>query len=270
MHRWLFLAACSVTCAPNPGVAEWTLTVETPTCMTTALDEAFTFYARTSDGAAIVVELTNSLGERFVITRAEQPALVLMQYEIPASLMSGGENEVSVRGHLAGSAGNTVRFTVLATEAVAGATRDDNDGDCFSPAQGDCNDNASAIRPLTDELCSDGVDNDCDGRIDEADPRCPCPDRDGDGSFAARCGGGDCDDGDDRSHPGAVEICDGEDNDCDGMLDESFDQDGDSFVSCANALWRTNGLPCPSSVASCTDCADDDAGIQPGAGCPEP
>ena len=43
----------------------------------------------------------------------------------------------------------------------------DIDGDGFTPAEGDCDDQDPAVNPAMDELCGDGVDNDCDGQIDE-------------------------------------------------------------------------------------------------------
>jgi hypothetical protein len=86
------------------------------------------------------------------------------------------------------------------------------------------------------EWC-DGVDNDGDGLIDDDDPDVldPLPwylDDDGDGYGAGvaieACDGGagyvenddDCDDGDPASHPGADDLLDGLDNDCDGYVDE--------------------------------------------------
>ncbi|MBI5497891.1 MAG: FG-GAP repeat protein [Deltaproteobacteria bacterium] len=50
--------------------------------------------------------------------------------------------------------------------------------------------------------------------------RPPCStDRDGDGALAAACGGADCDDEDASAFPGATEVCDGADNNCDGVMD---------------------------------------------------
>ncbi len=47
----------------------------------------------------------------------------------------------------------------------------DNDGDGFREDV-DCDDTASAIFPGAEEICGDGVDNDCDGDIDGADSQC--------------------------------------------------------------------------------------------------
>lgn len=53
----------------------------------------------------------------------------------------------------------------------------DNDKDGFSPDGGvcgpvDCNDSNAAINPGVAERCGDGIDNDCNGKIDAADPAC--------------------------------------------------------------------------------------------------
>ena len=106
----------------------------------------------------------------------------------------------------------------------------DGDGDGYPDAE-DCDDGDAAVHPGADELC-DGVDNDCDGAVDEdpVDEPTWYADEDEDGygcddttrqaceaptGYAAV--GGDCDDGDDTIHPGASEVCgDGVDSDCDG------------------------------------------------------
>jgi hypothetical protein len=71
-----------------------------------------------------------------------------------------------------------------------------------------------------------------------------CPDADGDGATSAACGGSDCDDSDATRYPGAAEVCDGNDEDCDDTTFGTRDADGDGVVSntCCNG---TNcGLDC--------------------------
>jgi len=80
---------------------------------------------------------------------------------------------------------------------------------------------------------------------------CTCTDYDEDGYYDADCGGEDCDDFRAEIHPGADEICDGFDSDCDGaILDGEEDADHDGYLAC-------------DSVAA--DCDDLDPDTYPGA-----
>jgi hypothetical protein len=58
-------------------------------------------------------------------------------------------------------------------------------------------------------------------------------DEDGDGFYAGDEPGEDCDDDDPLIHPLAGELCDGIDNNCNGLIDEGFpDMDGDGVPDC--------------------------------------
>ncbi len=97
---------------------------------------------------------------------------------------------------------------------------------------GDCLDNYPSINPGMPEICGNNVDENCNGTLDEG-----CitwfldADRDGYGKpqlsrFSSTQPAGyvsnslDCRDWDATIHPGAIEICDGKDNNCNGKTDE--------------------------------------------------
>lgn len=111
----------------------------------------------------------------------------------------------------------------------------DPDDDGFTEADGDCAPEDATIYPGATEFC-DGVDNNCDGTVDEAEAEDATDwfvDADGDGYgvdgesvFGCDPGegyasvAGDCEDLDAQVYPDAPDPCDGEDNNCDGQIDE--------------------------------------------------
>jgi hypothetical protein len=125
-----------------------------------------------------------------------------------------------------------------------GASDFDQDGDGRDALEfggTDCNDLDPLVFPGAVEHC-DGVDEDCDGLVDDdaVDPSAWFVDADADGwgvadAWTVACSqppassslAGDCDDADPLVHPGAEEVWyDGTDQDCDGRDD---DQDGDGW-----------------------------------------
>ena len=156
--------------------------------------------------------------------------------------------------------------------------------------QGDCDDANADVHPAATDAC-DGVDNDCDGRIDEGHPSVVhYTDADGDGfgdpggATALACtpppgfvaAAGDCDDGDPAIHPDAPEVCNGIDDDCNDLTDDEDanldigstttwhdDADQDGFGDPGDRVLACEG---PEGwVSDASDCNDANLAVNPDA-----
>ena len=142
-----------------------------------------------------------------------------------------------------------VRFPLVCLLLLVGCfdgAEGDVDGDGWWVQDGDCDDHDAGISPAATEIPGDGIDQDCDG-FDSVD----LIDADGDGSPASE----DCDDNDWGRSPLLPEVCDGRDNDCDLVVDDGFDGDGDGVTVCG---------PDGSAGTTDDDCDDSDAQLYPG------
>jgi len=153
---------------------------------------------------------------------------------------------------------------------------------------GDCDDTDPLAYPFAQEAC-DGLDNNCDGALDEGLSQSTFyGDSDGDGFGTVDVATGacaapsgfvvndlDCDDEDANNHPEGLEVCDGSDNDCDELIDDEDDSvdpasmidwhpdaDGDGY---GGEAFVTRCAQPSGAIDDGTDCDDTNPDINPGA-----
>jgi hypothetical protein len=113
----------------------------------------------------------------------------------------------------------------------------------------DCDDSSSAVNPAATEA-DNGIDDDCDGTIDEG--------FDGDADGFTPVAGGDADDADASVFPGAPELDDGKDNDQDGTVDEGHDADWDGYTPIFGGDCDDNAMGVHPGAAEADNGVDDD------------
>lgn len=136
----------------------------------------------------------------------------------------------------------------------------DNDNDGYYVEGGlcgsvDCDDNNASVHFYTyyQDLDSDGYGNPA-----VTTQACSAP-------FGYVTNNTDCNDSDTTIHPGAIEICDEQDNNCDGNADEGVlntyygDVDIDTYGSSTNTTQSCSMIPPTGYVTDNTDCDDADA-----------
>jgi arylsulfatase A-like enzyme len=160
-----------------------------------------------------------------------------------------------------------------------------NPGSGYSTTNSDCNDNSAIINPGMPEACN-GIDDDCDAITDDGlDFSTYYPDQDNDGygdffmagsSLCNDPGNGFADNNDDcydvnpTINPGAIEICNGIDDNCNGNADDGLifityyaDFDNDGFGSLTDTGNPSCSNPGTGFSINNTDCNDANATINP-------
>lgn len=157
----------------------------------------------------------------------------VLNYTWSIALTTTNAVMVRIYGFNASATTGTLQLLNITLDGtVTGGSSQDNDGDGFSVLT-DCNDNDAAVNPGATEICN-GIDDNCDGLADEGLQQIFYADGDNDGfgdanvslvDCAAPSGyvynNNDCNDANPAIRPGAADLCNAMDDNCDGIVDEN-------------------------------------------------
>ena len=304
--RTLFIAALAALAAAGPLAAAPQLLTHQGRLLDAAgaplegtVDLTFTLYLSSTGAEAVWLETFQDVavqGGLFSVLLGGQSPLddPLFEQDLWLGVRVGSDSELTPRLRLSSvpfafrarhvdhlSPGNVTELLAL-LNSLPDADGDGHTGVRFGGD--DCDDRDAQVHPGAQEVC-DGLDNDCDGTVDDGfDAYWWYPDADGDGYGVGPAGrltcsppagwvmvDGDCDDGDSGSHPGAEEVCDERDNDCDGLVDNNastgdfyyYDEDQDGYGAGAGVRFCSPPLQYWAWMSG--DCDNANANVWPGA-----
>ena len=279
-------AASGCTGCHTAGAATPTVQlVPSSTCVQAGVQVTLTGSISNANGGFVAFGLTTSSGA-LVVTDPAQTALVGSSLEekcganptsFSAAVNTGAGSATLTLAGLAvnndglptGDGYSTTSTTVTVCAAACVTSYRDADGDGYgdpakpllgcSPPAGyvtnntDCNDASAAVHPGAIELCN-GVDDNCNGQIDEGNP--------GGGVACVTGKFGVCSPGTTLCTSGALackqnvqpspEICDGVDNNCNGVVDEGCNCINGATQSCYSGAPGTAGNgPCHAGTKTC-------------------
>jgi len=221
------------------------------------------------------------MGKRFLINFMASLAILLVSFGLAVSVKADATSTCpdGVKTYYYDGDGDGYGNSAISVAACA-------DPKNYVANSTDCDDTKTTVKPGATEICN-GVDDDCDGVIDENLATSTFYfdyDQDGYGvtatstiACAAPSGytatSSDCEDDNSLINPGKNEICDGLDNDCDGVVDEGcnitatstyyLDFDKDGYGDPTKSLVATSAPI--GYVLNNKDCNDANADIHPGA-----